>query len=55
MECDACGAIGCMRCIRKSYGNWICFKCEEPERKYYSEVEERKEEEVTNAFSAMFG
>lgn len=52
IECDNCGTIGCIRCIRKSYGNWICHKCEKPERKYYPKV---KEEEVSNAFSAMFG
>ena len=53
IECDNCGAIGCIRCVRKSYGNWICHNCEAPERKYYSEV--RKGKEVSNAFSAMFG
>jgi len=53
IECDNCGTIGCIRCMRKSYGNWICFKCEEPEKKYYPEV--REEKEVSNAFSAMFG
>ncbi len=51
MECDACSTIGCIRCMRKSYGKWVCFKCEEPER-YYRGVEEK---EVSNAFSAMFG
>ena len=53
IECDNCGTIGCVRCIRKSYGKWICHKCEEPERKYYPEV--REEKEVSDAFSSMFG
>jgi len=56
IECDNCGAIGCMRCMKKSYGKWICHKCEEPERRYYyPERESRTEDEVSNAFSAMFG
>jgi len=59
IECDYCGAIGCIRCIRKSYGKWICFKCEAPKyeekRKGYFELEEKDKEEVNDAFSAMFG
>ena len=53
IECDNCGTIGCIRCIRKSYGRWICHKCEVPERKYYPE--ETEEKKVSDAFSAMFG
>jgi hypothetical protein len=49
MECDACSAIGCIRCMKKSYGKWICYKCEVPERRY------PVFEETSNAFSAMFG
>ena len=57
MECDNCGTIGCIRCMKKSYGKWVCHKCEEPEKRYYyPEVDESKQEEdVSNAFSAMFG
>jgi len=56
MECDNCGAIGCIRCMRKSYGNWICHKCEEPEKKYYyPRTGSKSEDEVSNAFSSMFG
>ena len=58
IECDNCGTIGCVRCIRKKYGKWVCFKCEEPEKKYYYKEETseaKKEDDVSNAFSAMFG
>ena len=57
IECDACGTIGCIRCMKKSYGKWICFKCKSPEeeRRDYLELEEKDEEEVSDAFSAMFG
>jgi len=57
IECDKCEAIGCIRCMKKSYGKWVCHKCEVPEKRYYyPDVEESKqEEEVSNAFSAMFG
>jgi hypothetical protein len=54
MECDNCENIGCIRCMKKSYGKWICHKCKEPEKKYYYEVKEEKKE-VSNAFNAMFG
>lgn len=52
MDCDNCGTIGCMRCMKKSYGKWVCYSCEEPER-YYPEMSEEKD--VSDAFSAMFG
>jgi len=55
MECDNCETIGCMRCMKKSYGKWVCYKCEEPERYYYPETESKSEDEVSNAFSSMFG
>ena len=58
MDCDNCGAIGCIRCMRKSYGKWICFKCEEPKYEHerdYLELENKQEEEVSDAFSSMFG
>jgi hypothetical protein len=44
--------------MKKSYGKWVCHKCEEPPEReyYYPEVEESKsDEEVSDAFSAMFG
>jgi hypothetical protein len=42
--------------MKKSYGKWVCHKCEEPEKKYYHpETESKQENEVSNAFSAMFG
>ena len=54
MECDNCGTIGCIRCMRKSYGKWICHRCETP--RYYTEPEKESEEEkVSEAFSTMFG
>jgi hypothetical protein len=56
LECENCGTIGCIRCVQKKHGKWVCFKCEEPEKKYYySDLDNTKEDEVTNAFSAMFG
>ncbi len=60
IECDDCQTIGCPKCIRKKYGKWVCHKCPEPkheEPKYYypEPQEEKKEEEVSNAFAAMFG
>ena len=60
IECDNCGAVGCSKCIRKKYGRWVCHKCPEPEYKeqkyYYPRVsQEKKEEDVSNAFAAMFG
>jgi len=55
IECDNCGTIGCIRCMKKSYGKWVCHKCEEPERYYYPETESKSEDEVSDAFSAMFG
>ena len=57
IECDSCGTIGCIRCMKKSYGKWVCFKCEAPEeeRRDYLELEEKDQEEVSDAFSAMFG
>ena len=55
MECDDCGTIGCIRCMRKNRKKWVCYKCKEPERKYYYPAVEKKEEEVSNAFAAMFG
>lgn len=55
IECDNCGTIGCVRCIRKSYGKWICYKCEEPKRVDYYPESEKKDDDVTSAFSAMFG
>jgi len=59
IECDSCGTIGCIRCVKKSYGKWICFKCEAPkteeEKMDYLELEEKDKEEVSDAFSAMFG
>jgi hypothetical protein len=53
IECDNCGAIGCIRCMRKRYGNWVCHKCEVPEREYH--YPEEREEKISDAFSAMFG
>jgi len=44
--------------MKKSYGKWICFKCETPkyeEEKDYLELEKKDKEEVADAFSAMFG
>lgn len=57
MECDNCGTIGCIKCMKKSYGKWVCFRCEVPERTYYYETtsQPEKEDEATNAFAAMFG
>ncbi len=59
MECDNCGTIGCIRCMKKSYKKWVCHKCEQPEEKYYypevNETESKKENEVSDAFSSMFG
>ena len=58
IECDNCETIGCIRCVRKKYSKWVCFRCEElPKKKYYYKEtsEPKKEDEVTNAFSAMFG
>jgi len=61
IECDNCGTIGCIRCVKKSYGKWICFKCEtikiEPEIVYDDTEKYDKEEEkkISDAFSAMFG
>jgi uncharacterized Zn finger protein (UPF0148 family) len=58
IECDNCGTIGCIRCIKKSYGKWICFKCETPTEIVYSEAEKydkEEEEKISDAFSAMFG
>ncbi|MDI6825723.1 MAG: hypothetical protein QMD36_00815 [Candidatus Aenigmarchaeota archaeon] len=54
IECDNCGSIGCIRCVRKSYGKWICFKCETPEKEY-SEKRMDEEERITEAFSSLFG
>jgi hypothetical protein len=58
IECDNCGTIGCIRCVKKSYGKWICFKCEAPAEIAYSETEKydkKEEEKISDAFSAMFG
>ena len=59
IECENCGTIGCIKCVKKSYGKWVCFKCETPvqtETPYYeTKSEPAKEEEVSDAFSAMFG
>ena len=56
MECDSCRTIGCIRCMKKSYGKWVCHKCEEPEKEYYyTETESKSEDEASNAFSSMFG
>ncbi|MCX6821696.1 MAG: hypothetical protein NTW30_02850 [Candidatus Aenigmarchaeota archaeon] len=62
VECDNCGTIGCIRCVKKSYGKWICFKCEipqtEPQEIVYSDTEKydkEEEEKISDAFSAMFG
>ena len=59
VECDNCGTIGCIRCIKKSYGKWVCFKCETPETEItYSETEKydkEEEQKISDAFSAMFG
>ena len=58
IECDACGTIGCIRCMRKSYGKWVCFRCEKPkheEERDYLVLEGKDEEKVSDAFSAMFG
>ena len=48
------------KCIRKKSGKWVCHKCPEPiseEPKYYysQPQKEKKDEEVSNAFAAMFG
>jgi len=62
VECDNCGTIGCIRCVKKSYGKWICFKCEIPQTEtqeiVYSDTEKydkEEEEKISDAFSAMFG
>ena len=60
IECDNCGSIGCIRCVKKSYGKWICFKCEIPETEIrYDETEKysKRDEEknISEAFSTMFG
>jgi hypothetical protein len=39
--------------MRKRYGNWVCHKCEVPEREYH--YPEEREEKISDAFSAMFG
>jgi len=42
--------------MKKSYGKWVCHKCEEPEKEYYyTETESKSEDEASNAFSSMFG
>jgi hypothetical protein len=62
IECENCGTIGCIKCVKKSYGKWVCFKCETPAQTSYYETESErvksesaKEDEVSDAFSAMFG
>ncbi len=62
VECDNCGTIGCIRCVKKSYGKWVCFKCETPQVEtqeiVYSDTEKydkEQEEKISDAFSAMFG
>lgn len=53
IECDNCQTIGCARCVKKSFGKWICHKCEEKPEIYHSEPE-KEDSDVTSAFSAMF-
>ena len=56
IECEDCGSIGCTRCMKRKYGRWVCFRCEEPKRRYYYEIKpKRSEDKVVDAFSAMFG
>jgi len=61
IECENCGTIGCIRCVKKSYGKWICFKCETPQIEtpeiVYTDTEKYDKEEdkkISDAFSAMF-
>jgi hypothetical protein len=61
IECANCKTIGCPKCIRKKHGKWVCHKCPESEYKqtkyYYPKTKEpeKEEDEISNAFSAMFG
>jgi hypothetical protein len=41
--------------MKKSYKKWVCHKCEQPEKYYYPETESKPEDEVSDAFSSMFG
>lgn len=53
IECDNCKSIGCHRCMKKSYGKWICFKCE---KEYYEfQIEEKKPSEISDVMTSMFG
>ena len=60
IACEECGAIGCTRCMKKRYGKWVCHKCEDSERKYYSpdkyySRDKSSDDDASSAFSAMFG
>lgn len=35
IECDACKAIGCVKCVTKYNKQWVCGECRN--KPYYSE------------------
>ena len=45
LECDICKVVGCVRCITKRAGGWVCEKCRsgEPVRQTYDTYKTRYE------------
>ena len=68
VECSNCETVGCVRCITKRSGQWLCGDCrdgrkvmkekteERNEYKGYVILSEEKEEQTPeSALAAMFG
>jgi hypothetical protein len=57
VECESCNTIGCVRCITKIGGRWLCGSCRSGNQ--YNSYEERggvkTESSPESALAAMFG
>jgi len=65
VECSNCEIVGCVRCITKKSGQWLCGDCRDgrkvmkektEERSEYVVLSEEKDEQTPeSALAAMFG
>jgi len=57
IECESCKTIGCVRCITKRGGQWLCGDCRDGRQanQYVVLGEKQDEQSPESALAAMFG
>jgi len=58
VECEGCNIIGCVRCITKHNGRWMCGGCRNGTQysaQQYGSREAKDEQSPESALAAMFG